>query len=191
MQGEEGSVRKGTEAGKAAAIAVAATAMALAFAVRDTGGCAMRPGCTTAARLAYTFIHANPVHAAINAWCLLALAFRHGFTPARLAAAYALAAAAPAATAAGIFRQAAEPAVGMSAMIYVLAASFRGGARYRMTLLASAAMGFAVPGIAAWLHVYGWAAGTALAALAPERNGAAGARKDTEEKKGYGTWKTR
>lgn len=66
-------------------------------------------------RLLYHFFHVSIIHAALNAWCLLSIAFRGRLSLLRISAAYLIAAAAPSVT---LYPD--TPTVGLSAICYTL-----------------------------------------------------------------------
>ena len=73
-------------------------------------------------RLVYHFFHANIIHAALNAWCLLTLAFIYQTSITELLIAYAIAATYPIDTLASVFSgfPTDVPTVGLSAICFAL-----------------------------------------------------------------------
>lgn len=115
-------------------------------------------GCGIVERLCYPVVHASPLHALVNVWCLISVVFMYGITPWRLLIAYITAAAVP------DFALSSEmPTVGLSTMCYALLGSLSWEVRRKIYFQAWMAfyigLGFLFPNVNAMIHVYGYAAG--------------------------------
>ncbi len=130
------------------------------------GDCGMgvHAGCPVAPRMLHPFFHVGTMHAALNAWCLLSVAFVYGVTPKLLLLAWLSSAAFPAAA---LGEKA--PVVGMSGMVFFLFASvfFRTArkTKYALWMAAYLAAGFVLPSVSGRLHLWCFALGLAYAAL--------------------------
>ena len=127
---------------------------------------ALEPHCSFAARMAYHFFHANFFHALCNVWCLLAIAFYYDIEDYELLLAFFLASSIPVDCALCIVPCAFEkPVVGFSGVCFALMGIvFYKVARKRLYLswiIPILAVGFLIPGMAAWLHLYCFAVGIA------------------------------
>ena len=120
-------------------------------------------------RLLYSFCHANIVHAALNAWCLLSLVFIYDITMWRLSLAYIIAATVPANTLYSLFGIMDTPTVGLSAVVFVLFGSISFEVMrkwyYQAWMLFYLVMGFLSPNTNAYLHLYCYVAGLTIALL--------------------------
>lgn len=118
-------------------------------------------GCSLQGRLLYSFFHANILHAALNAWCLLSLVFIYDITKWRLLLAYMVAVLAPTTTA--------LPTVGLSAVVFVLLGSISFEVLrkwyFQAWMLFYIVIGFLFPNTNAWLHLYCYMAGLVVALL--------------------------
>lgn len=125
-------------------------------------------GASWTARLAYPFFHVNPLHAAINAWCLLSVVFIYEVSCRRLLLAYALAVTIPVDTLSAILPLH-TPAVGLSGPIFVLFGSISFEVRrvtyYQLSMAAYLLLGFLLPGVAAYVHLYCYLCGLIIALL--------------------------
>lgn len=115
-------------------------------------------GCGIVERLCYPAVHASPLHALVNVWCLISVVFIHDITMWRLLIAYITAAAVP------DFALSSEmPTVGLSTMCYALLGSLSWEVRRKIYFQAWMAfyigVGFLFPNVNAMIHVYGYAAG--------------------------------
>lgn len=114
-------------------------------------------------RLAYPFAHANFLHAAVNAWCLLSLVFSYNVSSWQCLAAYAIAVAVPS------FVLTAQPVVGLSgvcfALIGLMSFSVRRRLYYQAWAAAALAIAFFFSNAAALLHLWCYAMGVLMAAL--------------------------
>jgi len=150
------------EVQKAAAlvyVAVAACLLLTGAAADDVG---LRAGCSVRARLAYPLFHANVFHYAVNAWCLLTLVFGYRVPGRALLAAYAVAVTAPA-------FGAAVPTIGLSGVLYCLFGRLSFAVRrkwlWQAWWAAPLAIGFLLPQVNAWLHLYCYLCGVLLGLL--------------------------
>ena len=103
------------------------------------------PGC----RMSYPFYHVNIIHAALNAWCLLSVA-------------YISAVSVPVLCLSNI------PTVGLSGLVFVLFGSVsfevERKVHYQLWMVVYLVIGFLFPGTNAWVHLYCYLVGC-LAAL--------------------------
>ena len=143
--------------------ALAVTGLSLSG-VGDWQSVGIYPGCGLPGRLLYPFFHANPVHAALNAWCLLSVVFMYGVSLLRLLFAYAVAVTVPV----GAFGTD-MPTVGLSGVVFVLFGSLsfevRRKAYFQLWMLSYLAIGFLFPNTNAWLHLYCYATGVVAGVL--------------------------
>lgn len=154
---------------KVAAVTVAGGVTALsAFHVagwHSVGICAHAPW---TARLLYPFFHAGVIHAALNAWCLLALVFGHGITWKRMLAAWFMAVTVPV-DALSAFLPFDNPTVGLSGVVYVLFGSISFEVLrkryYQCWMIFYIGIGFFMPNTNAWLHLYCYLCGFIVALL--------------------------
>lgn len=148
--------------GKIAALALAAGVTAAGF----FGDCGMGvgAGCGLAPRVLHPFFHVGVAHAALNAWCLLSVAFVYGVTPRLLLLAWLSSALFPAAALGET-----APVVGMSGMVFFLFASifFRTARKkvYALWMAAYLAAGFVFPSVSGRLHLWCFALGFVYAVL--------------------------
>lgn len=118
------------------------------FPVEKVGIC---KDCSVLARLAYSFFHASLLHALINCWCLLSIAFVYDLPINRLFVAYIIAVTFPVNTIGSVFGglPVEVPTVGLSAVCFALLgmASFqvRRKLYYHSFLLSFIALGFLIP----------------------------------------------
>ena len=167
MQGKEGMDKRKAEKAAAVVIAMIVTVLSL-FRVADWQSVGIYDRCLLQGRLLYPFFHASVFHAILNAWCLLALVFTYDITYRRMTAAYIAAVSVPVATL-GTFLPLARPTVGLSGVVYFLfgSISFEVARKgyYQSWMLSYIAAGFVFPGTNAWLHLYCYLCGIALALL--------------------------
>lgn len=108
-------------------------------------------------RLFYPFFHASPLHALINAWCLLSLVFLYDVSLWRLLAAYIVAVTVPGPLLSG------SPVVGLSCACFFLIGSLVFLVRRRLCFFTVSALyvaaGFLFPSVASLFHLYGYVAG--------------------------------
>lgn len=103
---------------KNAALLTAVVILLMSFTyVPDWSAVGVAEGCPLAARLVYSFFHASPVHAVVNAWCLLCIVFLYDVSIWRLLTAYIVAVAVPG------FLLSEVPTVGLSCVCYFLLGS--------------------------------------------------------------------
>ena len=118
-------------------------------------------GCRLSCRMLYPFYHAGLLHAALNVWCLLSVVFIYNVSLWRLILSYVIATTIP-----SLFLPP-TPTVGLSGVVYVLfgTISFEVGRKlyYQLWMLLYLAVGFLFPNTNAWVHLYCYAAGFAVA----------------------------
>lgn len=125
-------------------------------------------GCGWKGRLLYPFFHANILHAALNAWCLVSIVFLYDVKMWRLLISFVIAATVPARmiSLVGDFT---TPTVGLSGLVFVLFGSLSFEVQrkwyYQMWMLFYLAAGFLFPNTNAWLHLYCYLGGLAIALL--------------------------
>lgn len=121
-----------------------------------------------AGRLLYPFFHSGVLHAALNAWCLLSLAFLYNVTWKRMIVAYFIAVTVPVDTL-GSFLPFDNPTVGLSGVVYVLFGSISFEVLrkryYQCWMLFYIGIGFFMPNTNAWLHLYCYLCGFVVALL--------------------------
>ena len=123
-------------------------------------------------RLAYPFIHAHPLHAAVNGWVLLQLAFRTPLTLRRLLLAFVVAWSCPAFVAAW---PTANPSsvVGLSGVLYALFGMLMprvaNRLRYNAIVALWLAAGLCTTSVAVGLHLYCYLLGILLGILQTHR----------------------
>lgn len=108
-------------------------------------------------RLTFHFFHANLLHAALNAWCLLCITFKYGISLRNLLAAFIIAASIPP------FILHDTPTVGLSGVIFACLASFSFVVKRKLYFhawtLFYIGCGFLFPNTNALLHLYCYALG--------------------------------
>lgn len=118
-------------------------------------------GCGLNGRLLYPFCHANLLHALLNAWCLLSAVFIYDISLSRIILAYIIAVSVPS------FFLSTIPTVGLSGVVFVLFGSLSFEVErkvyYQLCMAVYLVIGFLFPGINAWLHLYCYLAGVAMA----------------------------
>lgn len=149
---------------KAAALVIAIVSLCMfLYDVEDWSAVGIYEGCRLSGRLLYPFFHANLLHAALNAWCLLSVVFIYDISLWRLALAYIIAVSVPPCCFVD------TPTVGLSGLVYVLfgTISFEVGRKlhYQLWLLFYLAIGFLFPNTNAWLHLYCYLVGCVVALL--------------------------
>lgn len=110
-------------------------------------------------RLTYQFAHAGLLHALINCWCLLSVEFFRDVSWRKLLAAYIISATFPS------ILLSSTPIVGCSGMCFALLGMCALGERlkYHIFMAAMLSVGFFLPSMAAWLHMYCYVAGLLVA----------------------------
>lgn len=149
---------------KASALIVAILVVCLALqSPHDWSVVGIYTGCRLSCRALYPFYHTGLLHALLNAWCLLSIVFIYNITLWRLALAYAIAVFIPSLCLSYI------PTVGLSGVVFVLFGSIsfevQRKAYYQLWMLAYLAAGFLFPNTNAWVHLYCYIAGGAVALL--------------------------
>ncbi|UWG05609.1 MAG: Rhomboid family protein [Bacteriophage sp.] len=156
---------------KIASLIVALVAFCLSFVqVTDWAAVGIYADCGLACRMLYPFFHANVLHAALNAWCLLSIVFIYDISLWRLICSYVVAVTVPVTTLSlwlgGVFT---TPTVGLSGMVFFLFASITFEVErklyYQAWMLFYLAVGFILPNTSAWLHLYCYIVGLFFALL--------------------------
>lgn len=131
--------------------------------ISDWSAVGIYSGCRLSCRVLYPFYHAGLLHAILNAWCLLSIVFIYDITLWRLALAYAIAIFIPSLCLSHI------PTVGLSGLVFALfgSISFEVGRKvyYQLWMIAYLIIGFVFPNTNAWVHLYCYLAGCAVALL--------------------------
>lgn len=146
---------------------LAAVAIILALRLVDANGydIGIYHQAPMSSRLLYPFFHASFLHAAINAWCLLTLAFAYNVSLRMMITALVIAVSFPVDTMYDILQVSCFllPTIGLSGVCYALMG--------RMTFLVRRKMyyqtwigfyliiGFMLPNVNAWIHLYCYLAG--------------------------------
>lgn len=109
-------------------------------------------------RFTYQFAHAGMLHALVNCWCLLSVEFLREVSWRKLLAAYFISATFPSVL------LSATPIVGCSGACFALLGmcALGEGVRYHIFIAAVLSIGFLLPSMASWLHLYCYAAGLLL-----------------------------
>ncbi|MCM1077766.1 MAG: rhomboid family intramembrane serine protease [Bacteroides sp.] len=149
---------------KDTALMTAAVILVMSFIfVPDWSAVGVARCCPLAARFVYPFFHASPIHAAINAWCLLSIVFLYDVSLWRLLTAYIAAVVVPVSLLSDV------PTVGLSCVDYFLLGSLIFQVRRRLWFLSCMALyiavGFLFPSVNALIHVYGYLAGLLVGLL--------------------------
>lgn len=131
--------------------------------ISDWSAVGIFTGCGLGCRLSYPFYHVGIVHALLNAWCLLSVVFIYDISMLRLCLAYIIAVFIPS------ICLSATPTVGLSGLVFALfgSISFEVGRKvyYQLWMLAYLIIGFLFPNTNAWVHLYCYLAGCAVALL--------------------------
>ena len=113
--------------------------------------------------MSYPFYHVGIVHALLNAWCLLSVVFIYDISMLRLCLAYIIAVFIP------FICLSDTPTVGLSGLVFALfgSISFEVGRKvyYQLWMIAYLIIGFVFPNTNAWVHLYCYLAGCAVALL--------------------------
>lgn len=119
--------------------------------------------CGLRQRFLWPFIHAGLLHATLNVWCLLLVSFYYTVSFRSLALSYGVCVVIPPFVLGG------ATAVGLSGMLYFVFASLSFSVQRKLYwqawMIISLIVGFFVPGFAAGVHLYCYAAGMAYALL--------------------------
>lgn len=120
-------------------------------------------GCDLSCRLLYSFFHANILHAIMNVWCLLSVVFIYNIKLWLLITSYVIAVSIP------TFCLTPTPTVGLSGMVFALFAmlSFSVARKlyYQSWMIAYLVIGFLMPNVNAYLHLYCYIIGFGVALL--------------------------
>ena len=119
--------------------------------------------CPLAARIVYSLFHASPIHAIINAWCLLSIVFIYEISIWRLLIAYIVAVVVP------DFLLSEVPTVGLSCVCYFLLGTLIFEVRRKLYFISCIvlyiAVGFLFPSVNAVIHIYGYIVGLMVGLL--------------------------
>lgn len=119
--------------------------------------------CPLHCRLLYPAFHANIIHAALNAWCLICISFYYDFTLWRLLITYLIAISIPS------FLLTNTPTVGLSGLVFALLGSISFEVQRRLYFqiwtISYIGIGFLLPNTNALLHLYCYAMGFTWATL--------------------------
>lgn len=131
--------------------------------IADWSAVGIYAGCRLSCRFLYPFYHANLLHVALNAWCLLSIIFMYDISLFRLTLAYIIAVSIPS------FFLSDIPTVGLSGVIYALFGSIslevQRKVYYQLWMLAYIILGFLFPNTNGWVHLYCYTAGVIIALL--------------------------
>lgn len=150
--------------GKVASLIISILVFCLAFhSIQDWASVGIHTGCGLYCRAIYPFYHANLLHAILNAWCLLSVVFIYNVSIWRLVLAYVIAVSVPS------FCISAVPTVGLSGVVFTLFGSISFEVErklyYQLWMIAYLVIGFLFPNTNAWVHLYCYLAGAAVALL--------------------------
>lgn len=119
--------------------------------------------CPLAARFVYSFFHASPLHAFVNAWCLICIVFLYDVSIWRLLTAYIVAVVVPGCLLSEV------PTVGLSCVCYFLLGSLIFEVKRKLYFVSCTALyiavGFLFPSVNAVIHLYGYLAGLVVGLL--------------------------
>ena len=149
---------------KVAALAVAIVVLLLSFAPTEMRlALGVSKDSVLLTRLTYSFFHASFVHALINVWCFLSVVFLYKPKFNMLLLAFAITMAAP------DFVLSDTPTVGLSAVCYAMLGCMSFSVSrigyYQFCMAAYIGIGFLLPGINAWIHLYAYIAGMIVSLL--------------------------
>lgn len=152
---------------KTAALLIAALVFLASFIyIPDWSVIGVFPSCPPWQRLFYPFFHASPIHALINAWCLLSAVFLFNPPLWRLVVAYLIAVIIPDCCLTSLSLL---PTVGLSVLCFALIGQVSLLCSRRIyfsaSILAFIAVGFLFPSVNAWAHLYGYLAGLFVGVL--------------------------
>ena len=151
------------KAGEIAALVIAAVSLTMCAFRWDWKEVGLYPGCGTANRLIWPFVHAGVVHALLNMWCLLAVVFIHRVGAWLLLAAYASCILFPECLMAD------KPTVGFSGAVFFLFGSVSLRVRRKLYWLGWMAFylaaGFVMPATDGFIHLWCYLWGIVAALL--------------------------
>lgn len=155
---------------KIAALVIASAVICLSLSgIKDWQTVGIYAGCGCWGRLLYSFFHANVLHAALNAWCLISIVFIYDIKIWRLLLSFVIAITVPVGIISRVVGGFTDPTVGLSGVVFVLfgTMSFEVLRKwyYQMWMLIYLAAGFLFPNTNAWLHLYCYLAGLVIALL--------------------------
>lgn len=148
---------------KISALVLTLMVMVLALSPVARNSLALYAGCPWYGRLGYPFVHANFIHAFLNCWCFLSVVFHYEISWKHLMAAYAVAISIPSIL---IGWGAVVGASGVCfALFGMVAFQVRRKLYYQTWILLALLLGFILPGVASWLHVYCYLGGMIVGSL--------------------------
>lgn len=155
---------------KVTALSIASVVVCLSLCgIDDWQVVGLYSGCGWWGRLLYSFFHANVLHAALNAWCLVSIVFIYDIKIWRLLLSFVMAITVPVGIISRVVGEFTAPTVGLSGVVFVLfgTLSFEVLRKwyYQMWMLIYLAAGFLFPNTNAWLHLYCYLAGLVIALL--------------------------
>lgn len=134
-----------------------------AFYTPDWNVMGLRHDSTLTARCIYSFLHVSILHAAINSWCLLGLAFGYHIKTWQFVTAYIIAVSAPSFTAMDF------PTVGLSVICFaifgIITPTVCNPLRFVAYITPMLIGGFFLPQVNAKIHLYGFIAGVFVGLL--------------------------
>ena len=137
--------------------------------ISDWSEVGIHEGCGLVPRLIYPFFHANRIHAALNAWCLLSMVFLYDISLRRLCIAYTIAVLFPVDTLAYLGVEPCDVTVGLSGVVFALFGSISFEVKrkiyYQSCITAYLILGFVLPNTNGWIHLYCYLAGCMVALL--------------------------
>lgn len=159
----------GNEAGRFAALSVAAVILCLSFIRCDGFDVGIYAGCGMQGHCLYPFFHANAIHAALNVWCLLVAVFYYGMRIWHMGIAYLIAVTMPIDTFGHVIGGMDVPTVGLSGVIFAMFGMLSLGVKRKMYyqgwMVCYLLAGFVNPATNAWVHLYCYLAGVVTAWL--------------------------
>lgn len=149
---------------RASALSLVAIALALFLSPITPAEAGLAPSSPWFTHLTYSLIHVSAIHLALNAYALLYVVFLFHISPARLAGALLIASAYP-----KEITPIDCPTVGLSAIIFALLASLswdiHNGLYFQAVNISNLIIGFFVPGMDPYVHIFAYILGLGLGAL--------------------------
>lgn len=156
---------------KIAALVIGVAVVCLSFSpdINDWYSVGVYAGCGWEGRLLYSFFHVNVIHAVLNAWCLISIVFIYNIKMSRLLLSLVIAITVPVGIINSVVGGFTTPTVGLSGVIFVLfgTLSFEVQRKlyYQIWMLFYLVAGFIFPNTNAWIHLYCYVVGLAMALL--------------------------
>lgn len=133
------------------------------FGTHDYLAVGIYSNCALSCRILYPLFHANILHTILNTWCLLSVVFIYDISLWRLISSYIIAATIPSLFLSNV------PTIGLSGVVFALfgAISFEVKRKlyYQLWMIAYLTVAFFFPNTNAWIHLYCYIAGLAIAVL--------------------------